>query len=81
MKIFILIVLCISIGIAIGHPIGKHEGFESGAEWAMFQASIIAKEEGIDIPVTYSEKCFKLTIKRKTGSFKRSQILASSNKM
>jgi hypothetical protein len=72
----ILLVIGVVIGMLIQHPISRRDGFELGAEWAIVQASIVAKESGVNMPVTYNGKEFKIILNRPKHYFRSVYMLA-----
>jgi hypothetical protein len=79
MKIVLRIImgiLLVSLGFAAGFPIGQSRGFSTGSEWAFMQASIIAREMGLFMPVNFVEGNFKITLKQPHGHFRRTRQLA-----
>ncbi len=82
MKIIIRIVSVIAfllIGFAAGFPAGKSAGFTSGSEWALVQASIVAREAGVYMPVYLNEGEFRVVIKQPRHLYKRAWELADRN--
>jgi hypothetical protein len=82
MKILIRIVLAVVlliVGFAAGFPAGKSIGFTTGSEWALVQASILAREAGVSMPVSLSEGQFRIVIKQPRHLYKRAWELADRN--
>jgi hypothetical protein len=79
MKIIIRIVsviILISLGFAAGFPIGQSRGFTTGSEWAFVQASLIAREMDLFMPINFVEGHFKIILKQPRGHFRRTRQLA-----
>jgi len=70
-KILVSVVLTaalIVIGFALGYPIGKHEGFETGGEWALIQAKLAAREAGVIMPVYLEDGLFHVVLRKSPES-------------
>ncbi len=79
MKILIRIMLAIAlliVGFAAGFPAGKSAGFASGSEWALVQATIIAREAGVFMPVSLNDGQFRVVLKQPRKLYKRAWELA-----
>jgi hypothetical protein len=79
MKIILRIVLALVllfIGFAIGVPVGQSSGFRTGSEWAIVQASLIAREQGLFMPVNFAEGHFRIIRKQPRWLRKRTRELA-----
>ena len=82
MKIIIRIVLVlilVSFGFAAGFPIGRSIGFATGSEWAFIQASLIARERGLFMPVKFVEGRFRIVQKQPRDLYQRTRELAEKN--
>jgi hypothetical protein len=82
MKILIQIVFAIALlmaGFAAGFPAGKSAGFTSGSEWALMQATLLAREAGVFMPVSLNEGQFRVVIKQRRHIYKRAWELADRN--
>lgn len=75
MRIVSVIVL-VSLGFAAGFPIGQSRGFTTGSEWAFVQASLIARDMGLFMPINFAEGHFKIILKQPRGHFQQTQQLA-----
>ena len=64
------------IGFAAGVPVGQSRGFKTGSEWVFVQASLIARERGLFMPVNFSEGHFRIILKQAPGLRKRTRRLA-----
>ncbi|MFA5073990.1 MAG: hypothetical protein WC539_08875 [Nitrospirota bacterium] len=64
------------MGFAAGFPVGQRIGFTTGSEWAMVQAGIIAREEGIHMPVTLESGKFRVILKQPRHLYKTAWKLA-----
>lgn len=74
MKIIIRTLLAIALlgaGFAAGFPVGKSIGFETGSEWALVQADMLAREAGVFMPVYIEDGNFRVIIKQPRGLYKR----------
>ena len=60
----VMIVVLLAIGFAVGFPMGRETGFLTGSEWAMLQASIVAREAGMSMPVTYEDGRLHVVVKQ-----------------
>jgi hypothetical protein len=79
MKIIIRIVsvvILVFIGFAAGFPIGQSRGFTTGSEWAFVQASLIARERGLFMPVNFAEGHFRIVLKQPRNLQQRTRQLA-----
>ncbi len=82
MKILIRMTLAIAlliVGFAAGFPAGKSAGFASGSEWALVQATIIAREAGVSMPVTLNDGQFRVVLKQPRHLYKRAWELADKD--
>lgn len=64
------------VGFAGVFQIGKSIGFKTGSEWALVQADILAREEGLFMPVYMDDDNFRLVIKQPRGIYKKAWQLA-----
>ena len=78
-KRILSVILLVSTGFAAGFPIGQSRGFTTGSEWAFVQASLIARELGLFMPVTLVEGNFRVVLKQPRGHYKRTQQLAEKH--
>lgn len=65
-KVLVLTVVTAALlvtGFALGYPIGKHRGFETGTEWAMLQAKLVAREAGVIMPVYFEDDAFHVVLR------------------
>ena len=65
-------------GFATGFPIGKGAGFDSGSEWALLQANLLAREAGVFMPVSLEQGQFRVVIRQPRGLYKRAWQLADA---
>lgn len=72
----VLVVFLVFIGFAAGFPIGQSRGFTTGSEWAFVQASLIARERGLFMPVSFAEGQFRIVQKQPRGLQQRTRELA-----
>jgi len=54
----------LALGFAIGFPMGKSVGFNTGSEWAIIQAEIVAREAGMFMPVHLEDGVFRVKLKQ-----------------
>ena len=66
----------LATGFAVGFPAGKSSGFETGSEWALKQADVLAREAGVFMPVYLSEGSFRVVIRQPRGVYKQAWKLA-----
>ena len=59
------------LGLAAGFLFGRSTGFETGSEWALVQADILAREAGVFMPVYLDDGAFRVVIKQPRGLYKR----------
>ncbi len=64
------------IGFAAGFPVGKSVGFETGSEWAIVQADLLAREAGVFMPVYLADGKFRVVVKQPRNLHKRVWHLA-----
>jgi hypothetical protein len=67
----ILMVALMSGGFAVGFSLGITQGFNRGCEWALVQADILAREEGLDMPVSFTEDTFQIVQRQPAGLHRR----------
>lgn len=68
--ILISLVLVV-LAFGIGFQSGRSSGFETGSQWALMQASIVAREAGFFMPVYLDEGSFRLVVKQRHGLYKK----------
>jgi hypothetical protein len=66
MTVALLLVL-----MAVAFHMGRSIGFNTGSEWALVQADIVAREAGLFMPVYLTEGKFRVVIKQPRGLYKR----------
>ncbi len=66
----------LSMGLAAGFAGGLNIGFSTGSEWALMQADIVAREAGVDMPVSYDGGTFRVVVKQPKGLYRRAWQLA-----
>ncbi|MDA8099593.1 MAG: hypothetical protein M0042_08200 [Nitrospiraceae bacterium] len=67
-----LVILFVLAGFAAGFSIGKVTGFNTGSEWAIVQAGIIAKEMGGAMPVALDgEGAFRVVVKQQPDIYRK----------
>jgi hypothetical protein len=73
-----LSLLLLGAGFAAGFPVGKDAGFNTGSEWALMQANLLAREAGVFMPVSLEQGQFRVVIKQPRGLYKRAWRLADA---
>ncbi len=73
-----LSLILLGAGFAAGFPVGKDAGFNTGSEWALMQANLLAREAGVFMPVYLEEGQFRVVIKQPRGLYKRAWQLADA---
>lgn len=58
-------------GLAVGFQTGRSSGFETGSEWALVQADILAREAGLFMPVALDDGKFRVIMKQPRGLYRR----------
>lgn len=71
-----LILALLAAGFSLGFPIGRHNGFTTGSEWAMVQADIAAREAGVSLPFSIEDGQIHMVVKQPAGIYKRAQLAA-----
>ncbi len=69
-------ILLIVVGFAAGFPVGKNIGFETGSEWALVQAKILAREADSFMPVYLADGEFRVVIKQPRHLYRNAWKLA-----
>ncbi len=64
--------------LTITFQAGKIAGFETGSEWAMVQADIVAREAGMSLPVYLDEGAFRIVLRQPSGLYRKAWRLADS---
>ncbi len=67
----LLIVALVLLGSAVSFQVGRGIGFESGSEWAIVQADILAREVGVFMPVYMRDGNFRVIVRQPGGLYKR----------
>ena len=78
-KITMRIVMILSLlvaGFSLGFPIGRHDGFATGSEWAIMQVDIAAREAGVSLPFSIEEGQIHVVVKQPMNIYKRAQQAA-----
>ena len=75
-KRIVTVIILVAIGFAAGFSIGQSRGFSTGSEWAFVQASLIARELGLFMPVNFVEGRFRVVLKQPHGLYQRTRQLA-----
>lgn len=68
---FAIALAFLAAGFASGFLTGRSSGFETGSEWALMQAGIVAREAGVFMPVQLDEGNFRVVIRQRKGLYKR----------
>ncbi len=69
-------VVLVVVGFAAGFPVGKNIGFETGSEWALIQAKILAREADSFMPVYMADGEFRVVIKQPRHLYRNAWKLA-----
>ncbi len=67
------------LGFAAGFPVGKSIGFETGSEWAIVQADLLAREAGVFMPVYLDEGKFRVVVKQPRDLHRKAWHLADDH--
>jgi hypothetical protein len=70
-KIILLVFL-----ISTAFHAGKRAGFRTGSEWAMVQATIVAREAGMMLPVYLQNGAFRVVFRQPPGLYRKAWQLA-----
>ncbi len=71
-----LIITLLLVGFALVFQFGRNIGFETGSEWALVQADILAREAGVFMPVYMKDGHFRVVMKQPRGLYRRAWQLA-----
>jgi hypothetical protein len=71
--------LFLLLGLAIGFKTGRTSGFETGSQWALMQADILAREAGLSMPVVLDAGTFRVIMKQPRGLYRRAWRLADEH--
>jgi hypothetical protein len=80
MKILASIMIAVALlltGLAVGFEKGKVTGFETGSEWAILQAGLLAREAGVYMPVQLDENGLRVVVKQPRGLYKKARQRAT----
>ncbi len=69
-------VVLLAVGFAAGFPVGKSIGFDTGSEWALVQAKIIAREADSFMPVYLADGDFRVVIKQPRNLYRNAWMLS-----
>ncbi len=69
-------IILLVVGFAAGFPVGKSIGFETGSEWALVQAKILAREADSFMPVYLADGEFRVVIKQPRHLYRNAWKLA-----
>ncbi len=72
----LLIIALLSLGFAVGFPIGKSIGFTTGSEWALVQADLAAREMGKFMPVHFQNGQIRVIVKQPRNLYKQAWQMA-----
>ena len=67
----LFIIMLVLFGFMLAFQFGESIGFDSGSEWAIVQASIVAREAGVFMPVYMSDGAFRVILRQPPGVYKR----------
>ncbi len=71
-----LLFLIAAVGFAAGFPAGRSTGFSLGSEWALVQAELLAREQGLFLPVRYENGQFRILLKQPRHLYRNAWDLA-----
>lgn len=71
-----LIIALLFGGFAVGFSLGDSQGFTRGGEWALVQAGIVAREEGLNMPVSFTNGAFEVVQKQPADLYKKAWQMA-----
>ncbi len=74
-RMFLMAAL-LAAGFAAGFPVGQSRGFTTGSEWALVQAGMFAREAGLEMPVSYEDGQFRITMRQPHHLYQRAWKLA-----
>ncbi len=80
MKLTIRILLMTALlaaGFAAGFPAGRSIGFATGSEWALVQAELLARESGLEMPVSFDGEQFRIVMKQPRRFYSNARALAA----
>jgi hypothetical protein len=63
-------------GLGAAFQVGKTVGFQTGSEWALVQADIVAREAGLFMPVYMEGDNFRVVLRQPHGLYKKAWELA-----
>ncbi len=66
----VVITLLLAV-FALAFQLGRSTGFETGSEWALVQADIVAREAGLFMPVYMKDGHFRVVVKQPRGLYRR----------
>lgn len=72
----ILMIAILAIGFAAGFQVGQSNGFSLGSEWALVQAELLAREEGLFMPIRYDNGEFWIVLRQPANLYRRAWQLA-----
>jgi hypothetical protein len=67
----LFILALVFFGFAVAFQFGQIIGFDTGSEWAIMQAAIVAREAGVFMPVYMSNGSFRVVLRQPPGLYKR----------
>ena len=72
----LFVITLVLFGFAIAYQFGQIMGFDTGSEWAIMQADIVAREAGVFMPVYMRDGSFRVVLKQPPGVYKRAWRIA-----
>ena len=72
----LFVITLVFFGFAIAYQLGQIMGFDTGSEWAIVQADIVAREAGVFMPVYMRDGSFRVVLKQPPGVYKRAWRIA-----
>ncbi len=73
----LLMTVFLAAGFAAGFPAGRSIGFATGSEWALVQAELLARESGLDMPVSFDGEQFRIVMKQPRRFYSNARALAA----
>jgi len=67
----VFIVALVLFGFASAFQFGQITGFQTGSEWAIVQAAIVAREAGVFMPVYMRNGSFRVVLRQPPGLYKK----------
>jgi hypothetical protein len=72
----VIIMTILALGFATGFQVGQSDGFSLGSEWALMQAELLAREEGLFMPIRYDDGQFRVILRQPHHLYRRAWQIA-----